>query len=341
MNTRHRIASSKSIRKLDIGARALLRLLAAFTAGLTLMPLTAATQVAAPTAEQWAAIEAAAVKEGKVAVYHDINPSGAEQLASAFRKDKPGIELEMTRLASAPLIERFATEFVAGRNLADTVISFPDERLFDGMKTGWMAAWIPPELKSYPPAVNYKNQNMMFNIQSTREVIIWNTQKVKAADAPKEWADLFDPKWKGKVGMNPPWRSVVIQGIVAYWEKAGLGDTAAKLKANNVRFFEGSGGVIQAVIRGDVQIAELTDIPLNAALADGAPLGFVYPKSGTTVAKLLQKFGGLSATRPGVPPLSHLPATAALPNTQDGLELTPPAKQKQIVDHWRTTFGVQ
>ena len=367
VNARHLIASSKRIWRLDTGARLLPRL---FAASLALMPLSGAAQVAAPTAEQWAAIEAAAVKEGKVAVYHDINPSGAEQLANAFRKDKPGIDIEMTRLASAALIERFATEFAAGRNLADVVISFPDERMFDGMKGGWMAAWVPPELKAFPPAVNYKNQNVLFNIQSTREVIIWNTQKVKAADAPKEWADLFDPKWKGKVGMNPPWRSVVIQGIIAYWEKVGLGDTAAKLKANNVRFFEGSGGVIQAVIRGDVQIAELTDIPLNAALSDGAPVGFVYPKSGTTLAKsyifvtakaphpnaakvfsnwlltakgqeLLQTFGGLSATRPGVPPLSHMPATASLPNAVDGLELTPPAKQKQIVDHWRTVFGVQ
>jgi hypothetical protein len=39
--------------------------------------------------------------------------------------------------------------------------------------------------------------------------------------------------------------------------------------------------------------------------------------------------------------MSHLPATSSLPNTIDGLELLPPAKQKEIVDHWRTTFGIQ
>jgi iron(III) transport system substrate-binding protein len=57
--------------------------------------------------------------------------------------------------------------------------------------------------------------------------------------------------------------------------------------------------------------------------------------------KFLQDFGGLAVTRNGAPPLSHLPATASLPNTIDGLELLPPAKQKEIVDHWRTTFGIQ
>jgi iron(III) transport system substrate-binding protein len=329
-----------------------------------------ASHAQAPTAQQWAAVEAAAKQEGRVAVYNNLNPAGAELLANAFRKDHPEINIEMTRLGSAPLIQRFGTEFAADRAIADVMITFPDERVFDGMKNGWMMAWVPPELSAYPAGVNYKNQNMLFNIQTSREAIVWNTQKVKKKDEPKEWADLLDPKWKGKVGLNPPWRSVSIQGIVAYWDKLGLGDTAAKFKANDVRFFEGSGGIMQAVIRGDVAVAEITDLPVNAAVEDGAPIGFVYPKSGTTLSqgyifvaakaprpnagkvftnwimtakgqKLLQEFAGLSATRPGTPPLKHLPATASLSNTLDGLELTPPEVQKKIVDHWRSTFGVQ
>jgi iron(III) transport system substrate-binding protein len=211
---------------------------------------------------------------------------------------------------------------------------------------------------------------MLFNVQTAREAIIYNKQRVKPSEVPQEWADLFDPKWKGRIGMNPPWRSVSIQGIVAYWDKLGLGDTAAKMKDNNVRFFEGSGGILQAVIRGDVHVAEISDLPVNVALADGAPIGVVYPKSGTTLSlgymfvadkapnpnagkvlanwlmtekgqNFLQEYAGLSVTRKGAPPLSHLPTTASLPNTVDGLELLPPAKQKQIVDHWRTTFGIQ
>ena len=57
---------------------------------------------------------------------------------------------------------------------------FPDERMSDGMKTGVDGArGSRRSSRPSPPAVNYKNQNMLFNIQSTREVIIWNTQKVK------------------------------------------------------------------------------------------------------------------------------------------------------------------
>jgi len=368
MSTHALSVCSAGARKSGIGTR-ILGLAAACAAALALAPAIVAAQTA-PTAEQWKEVEAAATKEGKVSIYHNLNPAGAELLANEFRKVRPDLDVEMTRLGSAPLIQRFGTEFAAGRNIADALITFPDERIFDGMKAGWMAAWVPPELKAYPPEVNYENKNMLFNIQTAREAIIWNTQRVKKGDEPKEWADLFDPRWKGKVGMNPPWRSVSIQGIVAYWDKLGLGDTAAKLKANNVRFFEGSGGILQAVIRGDIYVSEITDLPLNVALADGAPVGFVYPKSGTTLSQgyifvpakaphpnagrvftnwllteqgqtLLQKFAGLSATRPGIPPLSHLPATSSLSNTHDGLSLIPPEKQKEMVDHWRTVFGVQ
>ena len=318
----------------------------------------------------WPAIEVSGSKEGKVVLYHNITPPGAELLVKEFRKSYPDIDVEATRFASASLIERFSTEFAAQRYLADVVVTVPDERIFKGMAAGWMSAWIPPEIQYYPVQGNYENKNMLFNINTAREALIWNKKKVKPADAPKEWVDLFNPRWKGKVGMNPPWRSVGPQGVIAYWEKLGLGDTAVLLKENNVRFFEGSGGVLQAVIRGDVLLAEVSDLPLNVALADGAPIGVIYPASGTILSQgyvfvagkaphvnagkvfanwllseqgqiRLQQFAGLPAARPGIPALSHLPANAELSNAVDGLALTPPAKQKEIVDHWRKVFGIQ
>ncbi len=55
----------------------------------------------------------------------------------------------------------------------------------------------------------------------------------------------------------------------------------------------------------------------------------------------LQIHGGLAGTRPGIPRMAHLPPTSTLSNVVDSLDLTPPTKQKEIVEHWRKTFGVQ
>ncbi|MDF2812547.1 MAG: transporter substrate-binding protein [Microvirga sp.] len=326
-----------------------------------------AAQAQAPS-PSWDQVVAAAKKEGTLTFYNNLQPNGIEPLLAKFKEAYPDIQPEQIRLGSNPLIERFQTEFNAGRNIADVLITFPDERISEGMKAGWMAEWTPPELPNFPPEINEANK--VFTLQYAREAIIWNKSKVKPADAPKEWTDLFNPKWKGKVGMNPPWRSVSIQQVVAFWEDKGITNPAQKLKDNEVRFFEGSGGIIQAVLRGDVSVAELTDLPLNPLLEDGAPVGFVYPASGTTLSankafvaakaphpnaarvfvnwlmtkdgqEALQKYCGLSVTRKGAPPLSNLPATSQVPNVVDGEKILTPQRQAKIINEWRTVFGIQ
>ena len=331
----------------------------------------ALTTVPSPAraAEDWPAVQAAARKEGALSFYHNLRPQGVETLLAEFKKANPGIQTEQIRLGSAPLIERFSTEFNAGRNLADVMLTFPDDSLFAGVdKSGWAAEWTPPELAAFEPKVNHGNR--MFAVHTSRNIIIWNKQRVKPADAPKEWADLWDPKWKGRVGMDPPWRSIAVQGVVALWVKNGIPDAAQKLKANDVRFFEGSAGVYQAVLRGDVMVATLADLPVEPGLEDGAPIGFVYPQSGTAVndgyimvnghaphpnvgkvfvnwilsapgQAVLQEQGGLPVTRPGVAPLKFLPPTSALSNVIDSLQILSGKEQDKTIETWRQTFGIR
>ena len=334
--------------------------MAVVAVGLALLP-------GAAWAQNWDEIVASAKKEGKLTLYHNIRPAGIEVVLQKFRKAYPEIQTEQIRLGSGPLNERFSTEFNANRNLADVLITYAEDKILENVNT-WFAQWQPPELKNFPQGTSRSDR--MFAIQQAREAIVWNKNLVKDADAPKDWADLFDPKWKGKVALNTPWRSISVQQMFLYWEELGFTDAAERMRANEVRFFEGSSGVIQAVIRGDVAVAHMTDIPLNPMLQDGAPVGFTYPKSGTTVsiaiaavsakaprpnvgkvfvnwlmtkegqAELLEQ-GGLSVTRNEAPALSHLPATRDLPKTVDGLSLLKPERQTKLIEHWRTVFGVK
>ena len=324
---------------------------------------------AAAQAQSWDEVVAAAKKEGKLTLYHNIRPAGIEVILQKFRAVYPTIQTEQVRLGSGPLNERFRTEFVANRHIADLLITYADDDVLKEIPN-WFAQWNPPEFQGNFPAAAKIAEGRMYAITQVRESIVWNKTLVKDADAPKEWADLLDPKWKGKVALNTPWRSISVQQMFAYWEDLGIKDAAERMKANEVRFFDGSSGVIQAVIRGDVAVAHMTDIPLNGMLADGAPLGFIYPKSGTTTADslmgvaakaphpnvarvfanwlmskegqaILVDQGGLAGTRNDAPALSHLPATAKLPKVVDGGEILTPERQKKIIEHWRKVFGVK
>jgi iron(III) transport system substrate-binding protein len=331
--------------------------------------LSALAPFSAVAGEDWAEVQAAAAKEGKLVFYHNLRPQGVEPLLAAFRKANPSIQTEHIRLGSAPLIERFSTEFNAGRNLADVMLTFPDDAMFAGVdKAGWAVEWTPPELSAFNPSINYGNK--AFAVHTSRNVIVYNKQRVKPADAPKEWSDLWDPKWKGRVGMDPPWRSVAVQAVVALWAKNGIPDAAQKLKANDVRFFEGSAGVFQAVLRGDVMVGTLADLPLEPGLEDGAPIGFVYPKSGTATISgylmvsakaphpnagkvfvnwlmsapgqlILQEHGGLPVTRPGAPPTKFIPPTSALSNAIDAFTIVNGPEQSKTIETWRETFGIR
>ena len=323
----------------------------------------------ARAADDWSAVQEEARKEGALSLYHNLRPQGVEPLLTDFRRANPGIRTEQIRLGSAPLIERFSTEFSAGRNLADVMLTFPDDAMFAGVdRGGWGLQWTPPEFSAYPAKAS--RDNRMFAVHTSRNVIIWNKQRVKPVDAPTEWADLWNPKWKGKVAMDPPWRSIAVQGLVALWAKNGIADAAQKLHANDVRFFEGSAGVFQAVLRGDVLVGTLADLPLEPGLEDGAPIGFVYPQSGTAIndgyvmvnaraphsnagrvfvnwllsapgQAMLQEQGGLPVTRPGVPPTRHVPATAALSNAVDSLTLVSGPDRDRTIETWRQTFGIR
>lgn len=247
------------------------------------------------------------------------------------------------------------------------LITLWDDTLTKWQQNGWLRSFVPPEAAAFPE--KYKRDSQIYTIQLIRSTIVSNKSRVKEADAPKDWVDCFDPKWKDKFGMDPPWRSVAIQEMLAVWDQLGIKDVAQRMKANGVRFFNGSAGVIQAVIRGDIQIAGVIDPPVISALADGAPLRVIYPASAVpaiaTVTMLPAKaphpdvgmvflnwsmsaagqqslvdIVGATVTRPGTKPPKLVPGVEGQKIVLSTDILTP-AKQTAIVNEWRSVFGLQ
>ena len=332
------------------------------------MPFVAA--VAGPAfaqATDIAAITETALKQGRLNLQHNIPPPLGDLWIAEFQKAFPKIQVEATRLPSTEMMQRFGTEYPAGASQADLVITLWDDTLLKWSDQGWLRTWTPPEAAAFPAA--YKIRDQIYLTQFNRSCLVSHKTKVKEADAPKEWADVFDPKWAGKIGMDPPWRSVAVQIMLAVWAQQGQKDIAKRLKANGVRFFNGSAGVVQAVIRGDILIAAVIDPPVITALNDDAPLRVTFPASGVPAIgsgimmpmkaphpeagmlflnwalsmpgqKALLETAGSPVTRPGAGSPKVVPGVEGQKIILSS-ELLTPAIQGAIIDEWRSVFGLQ
>jgi iron(III) transport system substrate-binding protein len=332
------------------------------------LPLVAA--VAGPSFAQgvdMAAITAAAKKQGKLNLQHNIPPPLGDLWIAEFQKAFPDIAVEATRLPSTEMMQRFGTEYPAGASQADLVVTLWDDTLLKWSDAGWLRTWVPPEASAF--AAQYKIRDQIYISQFNRSCLLSSKTKVKEADAPKEWTDFFDPKWKDRIGMDPPWRSVAVQQMLAVWDQQGMKDVAKRLKANGVKFFNGSAGVVQATIRGDIWVAAVIDPPVITALNDDAPLRATFPASGVPAVgtgimmpakcphpeagmvflnwalsmpgqKALLETAGSPVTRPG----AGSPKSVAGVDGQKIIlssDLLTPAKQQAIIDEWRSVFGLQ
>lgn len=316
----------------------------------------------------WADVKAMAATVKTITIYHNLPTPGDQGLLDALAAKFPNQNFEATRLTSTAMVQRLNAEFPAGVATADVVLTLWDDQLADWVDRGWVLKWTPPEAASMPAAYRFKDS--IFAIQLYRELLLYNANRVAEADAPKDWMDLLDPKFKGRLGMNAPWRSVSIQGDIAFWQKNfDVPNLAERLKANGVTFFNGSAGVVQAIIRGDADVAVVAEPAIIGALADGAPIKPIYPASGLpfvtenvfvpkgapnpeagmVVANwlmseegqaALQEHLGSPGTRDGLAAPKLVPPNSGL-SLEAMTDLLDPEIQKKIVDEFRTVFDVK
>jgi iron(III) transport system substrate-binding protein len=166
-----------------------------------------ATRVAsaAPAAEPITdALIAAAKKEGKVVYYTSIDLSVAEKIAKSFEAKYPGIAVRVERSGAERVFQRIGQEYPSGIHAVDVVNSSDAAHFIAWKRDGWLAPYVPEDVAKFFPEQHRDADGMSATCRITLSVIGYNTKLVKAEDAPKSFADLLDPKWKGKIVKSHP-----------------------------------------------------------------------------------------------------------------------------------------
>ena len=86
-------------------------------------------------------------------------------------------------------------------------------------------------------------------------IIAYNKDKIKKEDIPTSWADLTNPKYKGKIAMpNPMLSGTAYVAVGALSDKLGW-DYFKKLKANGLRVEEGNSAIQNKLLTGEYMAA--------------------------------------------------------------------------------------
>jgi iron(III) transport system substrate-binding protein len=184
------------MRKHRVSRRDLLKASGALALGL------ASTRVAAagpPASSITPELIAAARKEGKVVYYTSVDLPMAERIAKAFEAKYSGVSVHVERTGAERLFQRIGQELGSRIHAVDVVNSSDAAHFIVWKHNGLLAPYVPDNVARHYPAEHKDPDGEFISFRLMLSVIGYNTNLVKKEEAPKSYADLLDPKWKGKI----------------------------------------------------------------------------------------------------------------------------------------------
>jgi iron(III) transport system substrate-binding protein len=146
----------------------------------------------------------AAKKEGQVVHYTSTDLPVAEKLAKAFEAKYPGISVRVERTGAERVFQRIGQEYSSNIHAVDVVNSSDAAHFIVWKRDGLLDPYVPEDVAKYYPPEHRDPDGQFASWRIWLSIIAYNTGMVKADDAPKSFADLLDPKWKGKIVKGHP-----------------------------------------------------------------------------------------------------------------------------------------
>jgi iron(III) transport system substrate-binding protein len=246
------------------------------------------TVVAVPAWAQMPAWEKdlyeAAKKEKEFTVYTaHYNTETISNLCSAFDRKYPGVKCNFVRTTAQVAYQRLQQDLKANLAVA-SVFSSTDVSHYPNLKTrGLLLSYQPHNLvKMVDSLKQYNDKDNNYWVTAAALVTItYNNSVVAEKDAPKNWPDLLDPKWKGKVSIGHP----AFSGYVGTWtvlmRKLYGWQYFEKLEKNKPRIGRSINDTVTMLNAKESWVAAGPEATTLLSRDKGNPLGVIYPTDGT------------------------------------------------------------
>ena len=212
-----------------------------------------------------------------------------ELVEETFEAANPQIDVRHLDMGSQQVYDRVRSE--AASPQSDVWFGGPATILGRAAREGLLEAYRPEWADAVPPALQHP-EDLYFALYLTPPLLVYNEDVVSEEEAPRDWEDLLDERWRDKVLIRDPVASGTMRtlfGMVLSRSVIETGDAESgfawlrRLDAQTKEYVHSPALLHQKMVRqeGLVTMWELTDILFQRLR--GAPLGYRFPTSGSPV----------------------------------------------------------
>ena len=313
------------------------------------------------------ALEEAAKKEGEVTWYiSHYTSEGAEDLGRNFTEIY-GIKVNVVRTTAQVAYQRLLQDIKNNQAVCDVFSSTDVGHFVRLTAQGRFEKYVPeteskilPEFRNFDPAGYYHTTS------AGLVLLTYNSEKVKAEDAPKKWTDLLDLKWKGKVSTGHPGFSGYVGTWVLTMRKLYGWQYFENLEKNKPQIGRSINDTVTALTAGERQVAAGADGSTLFSASRGNPLAIAYPSDGSVLiiapsaivkgskhpnaAKLFMEYlysieaAKINAKHFGIPMRPEVPAPPGAKPVSEVKTIRPTVTEidkgiPEVIEQWRDTFG--
>jgi iron(III) transport system substrate-binding protein len=134
--------------------------------------------------------------------------------------------------------------------------------------------------------------DLYYPVYRTPAVIAYNNKVVGPAEAPRDWDEVLEPRWRNKVIIRDPMASGTMRaiwGLILFRSIQETGDTARgmawlrRLDAST-KTYTLNPAILDAKLARAEGLVTLWDLPdILIGISKGLPFGYTFPRSGTVV----------------------------------------------------------
>lgn len=211
-----------------------------------------------------------AKKEGKLVWYTSMAIDTSKPLLDVFLKQYPFIQAELVRAGEEQLLNRILTESRAGKWFFDVVSSSAIQVL---ALRNFLSSYASAESAAYVAELK-DPQARWTAVYNNNLVPIYNTKMLSDKDAPRDYPDLLDPKWKGKMLMDATdydWYGT----LAVVWGREAAARYMERLAQQAPAWRRGHGLVAQLIAAGEVPLGWAYNFRIERMKSEGAPVDWI------------------------------------------------------------------